>query len=63
MAKFYIEDEKTTVGELKSYLASLPDDTIIYLTGKNISESIKLEDFKRDIYEDEEGKSLYIALQ
>ena len=63
MAKFFIEDSKTTVGDLKTYLASLPDDTIIYTTGRILTNAIKLEDHKRDVYDDEEGKSLYISVQ
>ena len=62
MGKLIVEDMKMNVSELKQYLASLPDDTMIYFGTKNIK-AIKFEDFKRDIYGDEEGSSLYISVQ
>ena len=53
--------ENTTVGELKKFLADVPDDSKIFL-GAGLGNTVRLDDFKPDCYSDSDVHELYIEL-
>ncbi len=60
MALLYIK-ENTTVGDIKNFLANIPDDSKVFLD-HNIGNIIRLDDFKADCYSDSDRHELYIEL-
>ena len=58
--RFTLKDMEFTVAYLKKYLADLPDDTRIYITHK---QNIRLDAYKHDPYDDEDGMSLYFTVE
>lgn len=58
--RLILKDMELTVEDLKKYLADIPDDTRIYITHK---QNIRLDTYKHDPYEDEDGMSLYFTIE
>jgi len=53
--------ETTTVGEIKKFLADIPDDSKVFL-GAGLGNTVRFDDFKADCYGDSDVHELYIEL-
>ena len=56
---FNIKDD-TTVGDLKRFLAEIPDDANICMSKNIVNINIRFRDVKADCYSDSDTHKLYI---